>query len=105
MHWVRAKRWAGVWLVTLSVLVAGCGGYGSISPTAYEYAKALFSITNRRADGKLDEVAAQIEATRVAGKLSDQEARWLSDIVDDSRNGRWEAANKAARQMMEDQIR
>ncbi|MEX2112016.1 MAG: hypothetical protein WD845_02460 [Pirellulales bacterium] len=99
----RARLWIGGCLVLLSALVGGCGGYGDISPTAYEYAKALYSITNRRADGKLNEVAAQIEATRVAGKLSDAEAGWLTDIVNDSRSGKWEAANSAARRMMEDQ--
>jgi hypothetical protein len=105
MQAVAARRRRAGWLIVLSLLVSGCGGYGDVSPTAYEYAKALFSITNRRAEAKLDQVAGQIEAEQAAGKLSESEAGWLMAIVDDARDGQWQAANQAARRIMEDQVR
>lgn len=85
------------------ILVAGCG-YGEVSPNTYQYAQALYGLTNKRAEAKLDPVSAQIESARAAGELPDREAEWLQAIVADARRGDWQAANAAARRMMEDQI-
>lgn len=103
MTFNRCCRPLGILLTCLAV-VAGCNDYGSISPTAYEYAKALYSITNRQAEEKLGEVRQQIDAAAAEGDLTDREARWLKKIVDDAEDGDWRAANKASRAMMEDQI-
>jgi hypothetical protein len=85
--------------------VAGCGGYGAVSPVTYEYAKALYSITNRKAEDKLADVEAQITTASAAGKMSAEEADWLMAIVSDAKSGDWESANQAARQIMEDQVK
>jgi hypothetical protein len=85
-------------------VVAGCGGYGEVSPTAYEYAKAVYSIANRKATDTLDTTAEQIDAARQRGELSDREARWLAAMIDDAKEGDWEAAGQKARRMMEDQV-
>jgi hypothetical protein len=87
-----------------SILITGCAGYGKVSPATYQYAKALYSISNRRAEHKLDDVDAKIEAARGEGLVSDREAQWLSAIVADARAGEWETANRAARRMLEDQV-
>ena len=98
----QLSRWPLIGLTLL--LVTGCGGYGEISPTAYEYAKALYSITNRKASESLDSVRDQIIASLEAGDLSQKEADWLTNIIEDSRAGEWQSANSSARRMMEDQI-
>jgi len=88
----------------LLLLVAGCSSYGKISPLAYEYAKALYSITNRQAEEKLAEVQDGIEAAVAAGELSDREGRWFRDIIADAQQGKWKEANQACRAMMTDQV-
>lgn len=106
MHARRPSRIPRIclWLLLL-VLITGCGGYGEVSPTAYEYAKALYSIANRQAGDRLESVSEQIQSARKSGDLSEQEESWLSDIIRDARNGRWESARRASWRIMQDQIR
>lgn len=96
---------AGV-LITLAMLTLtqGCG-YGEVSPTAYQYAKALYSISNRQAEHQLDAVTQQIQESQQQGELQGSEAAWLQSIIEQAREGQWKEANQAARQIMEDQIR
>jgi hypothetical protein len=102
--WNRDWTTASVGALMLSLaLVPGCG-YGKVSPAAYDHATALYSIANRRADDKLEEFSEHIAAARTQGAVSEQEAAWLESIVDDARQGQWEAAAKASREMMEDQV-
>ena len=81
----------------------GCG-YGELSPTAYEYSKALYGISNRKLEDRLDSVKRQIESSRKSGELTSQEASWLTSIVEDAENKQWSSAMNAARRMMEDQV-
>ncbi len=92
-------------LVSVSILLAGCGGYGEVSPMTYEYAKALYGISNRHAEGKLPSVGQQITKAQMRGEISDREAGWLIAIVDDAAGGRWKEAQREARRIMEDQVR
>ncbi len=96
---------SGGLLLAVSILLAGCGGYGEVSPMTYEYAKALYGISNRHAEGKLPSVGQQITKAQMRGEISDREAGWLIAIVDDAAGGRWKAAQREARRIMEDQVR
>jgi hypothetical protein len=91
-------------LLTLALSLLGCG-YGEVSPATYQYAKALYSICNRRAEKQLVPASEQIEAARSRDELPEQEAKWLRQIIDDAAGGDWEAATKSARRMMEDQVK
>ena len=82
-------RWACVWLL---VGIVGCGGYGEVSPTAYEYAKALYAITNRKAQDQLANVTHGIQTSLADGRLSDRESGWLIGIVREAEDGNWEAS-------------
>lgn len=93
-----------IWLSLLVVASTGCGDYSDASPAAYEYAKALYAITNRQIEDKLEGVSGKIETAHAAGKLSEREADWLEEIVVDARAGDWKSANQLARQIMEDQV-
>lgn len=86
-------------------LGVGCGGYGPISPGAYQHATALYGICNQQAAARLDEFAVLVERSRAAGELTDQEAGWLDAIVGDARAGNWTDAGAACRRMMTDQVR
>ena len=66
---------AAIALLTLN----GCG-YGPISSTGYEYAQALYSLSNRQSADRVDAVQAQIDAVAQSGELPSQEAEWLLDI-------------------------
>lgn len=88
-----------IFILTLN----GCG-YGPISPTGYEYAQALYSLSNRQSSDRIDAVQAQIEAGMESGELPTQEAEWLLDICELCREGDWESAQANARRMMADQV-
>ena len=90
--------------ILLLIALTGCSDYQGISPTAYQYAKALYNVTNRKRGEKLDEVNNLITSSKREGTITTQEANWLREIVDDAREGNWEAAQKTARQMMSDQV-
>ena len=84
-------------------MVLGCGHYDEVSPLAYEYGKALFSICNRKAEAQLAPIAAQIAKSATAGELSSQEARWLEAIIQQATEGDWESARGESRRLLEDQ--
>lgn len=100
-----AQRMTVAFLCFVVASTAGCGGYGEVSPAAYEHAKALYSITNRKATDQLPRTREAIEAAQKAGDLPSHEAKWLTAIVDQAASGDWKQANQNCRTMMEDQVR
>lgn len=91
------------WLVLLLALAIGCGRYDPVSPLAYEYAKALYSICNRKSEAQLAPLADQISGSVAKGDLSQQEAAWLDNIIEQATAGQWEAARGESRRLLEDQ--
>ena len=97
-------RWSSLLcLLFMTIAISGCG-YGEVSPTTYELAKSLYNITNRRLDGHLDKVHSQIVASEKLGDISQREAKWLLDIYDDAKNGKWQVAMLSSRRLLEDQV-
>jgi len=90
--------------ILLLVLCVGCSDYQGISPTAYQYAKALYSVANRQRTEKLERVSDLITESQQQGEITSQEAAWLEGIIDDAREGEWQTAQREARRMMDDQI-
>ena len=101
---IDISRFTVLLLVLLLIALAGCSDYQGISPTAYQYAKALYNVTNRKRSEKLDDVNDLITSSKREGTITTQEADWLLEIVDDARKGNWETAQKTSRQMMRDQV-
>lgn len=91
-------------LAAAAALLTGCGGYGPVSPAAYDLAKGVYSVTSRESAERLDVLASKIDEAAGAGQLTGDEQLWLRDMVATARNGDWAAARDAARTMMEDQI-
>ena len=85
-------------------LCIGCSDYQGISPTAYQYAKALYSVTNRQRTEKLERVSDLITESQQQGEITAQEAQWLEGIIADAREGEWQTAQREARRMMDDQV-
>ena len=90
--------------ILLLFLCVGCSDYQGISPTAYQYAKALYSVTNRQRTEKLERVSDLITESQQQGEITSQEAAWLEGIIDDAREGEWQTAQREARRMMDDQV-
>lgn len=86
------------------VAMVGCG-YGEVSPTAYGYAKALYTLSNTQAADRIDEVANKIASAVAAGEVTQREADWLNDICDQCRSGDWAGAQQAAKRIMRDQVK
>ena len=82
----------------------GCGGYGEVGPKAYEHAKALYSICNRRDADRLEKFSTSLAKAQNAGEVTEKEQAWLEDIVEDAKVGEWEEATAKARRLMEDQV-
>ena len=100
----RRGRTALLLLALCGVSIAGCGGYGIVSPKAYQFATAIYSVANLQSAQRLASIGPQVKAAHDAHELTNQEYAWLQEILDQARKGNWEAAQTAARRMMEDQV-
>jgi hypothetical protein len=98
-------RGVGTWFAAALVLAVttGCGGYGPVSKSAYDYATALYSATNGKSAAKVDEIDRRVQAARGAGELTPDEADMLAAIIADARGGEWQTAAAACRAVMEAQ--
>jgi hypothetical protein len=90
-------------MMLVMLAATGCGGYGPVSRTAYDYATALYSATNGKSVVKVDEIHRRVQAARDAGELTPDEADMLGAIIADARGGDWQTAAAACRAVMEAQ--
>ncbi|QDU57254.1 hypothetical protein [Aeoliella mucimassa] len=85
-------------------MITGCG-HPEISPVAYDYSIALYSITNRELDQQLTEVEARIREAAAQGDLTSTDADALNGVIAKAKTGDWKAANVECRALMEAQIK
>ena len=64
-------------------LIAGCG-YGEVSPQAYECAKALYNVSNRKLASHVPKVQQKIADSLEEGAITAREAKWLEAIAEDA---------------------
>ncbi|MFO0911640.1 MAG: hypothetical protein U0795_01680 [Pirellulales bacterium] len=98
------RGWAGCLALVLA-FTTGCGGYGEVSPAAYDHAVALYGLSQRQTEAGLAKVETSIAESLQRGALTDREAKWLRAIVDRAGGGDWTAARGQARRLMQDQVR
>ncbi len=79
-------------------------GYGETSEQGYQYAVALYSTCNQRDANRLEKVAGLIAQAHDKGEISAAEQRWLSGIIRQGRDGDWDAASQAVRDLMKEQV-
>jgi hypothetical protein len=65
---------------------------------------ALISICNRQDSQRLQVLADQINTLKESVELPDYDFKVLEDITHRAASGNWEAASRAIRRLMEDQI-
>lgn len=90
-------------VLAAAVLIAGCG-YGEISPPAYEYARSLYSICQRRDVERLGTLREMVALSLEKQEITVQESEWFGDLIAQAEAGEWKAAAQEARSMMEDQV-
>lgn len=104
MNYQRYQRRLVFSLCAASFLFTiGCG-YGQVSPTTYELAQSLYTVSNRRLTDQLEAVEQRIELAQENGEVSSQEAEWLNAIANQAKRQQWKKAMKSARRVMEDQV-
>ena len=83
----------------------GCAQYSRISPEAYEYSKALYSVCNRQDTTRLVTVSEHITAAHAEARLTAEETEWAWQISwqpPKGAIGKWQPWKR--RQLMEAQI-
>lgn len=90
-------------LLGIVLTICGCG-YGKVSDKAYDYARALYTVCNLKSPQRLEKVELQLQQASADQDLSEQEKKWLLDIVSLAKRNQWDAAAKSARRMISDQI-
>lgn len=103
---MKNKLHARIAFVSLTCLglLTGCSRYSAVSPEAYQYSKALYSVCNRQDEPRLAKVAEQIDTARTSAQLHATEADWLDEIIASAQAGDWQDATKDARRLMEAQV-
>ena len=91
-------------VIVVSTLMVGCGGYGRVSDTAYDFALALHAICNSQAADKLPLFEEKLEAAKADGTLTPREAQWLEEILASARAGDWQSATRESRALLAAQV-
>ncbi|MDA0835894.1 MAG: hypothetical protein O2955_17975 [Planctomycetota bacterium] len=97
-------RTTAIALLTGMLFLTSCQKYGEVSPRAYDIAKALYSICNRKDAARLSTVEKLVTDSVAEGALTDSESGYLMAIVEKARSDNWESAMSDARLMMSEQI-
>lgn len=101
---VSRSRLTFVFSILLSIcLLPGCQQYGEVSSQSYEFAKALYSVCNRKDEARLTTTETAIEAAVEKKELPANEAEDLKAIIEKAREGQWAAAMQDCRTMMTEQ--
>ena len=91
-------------LLAFVVFARGCGHYGTVNELAFEHAKALYSVCNRKDSQRLEVCSKMIEEASSASRISNTETTYLNDIIATARRDQWNEALAMTRQLMVDQI-
>lgn len=93
-------------VVTVLLLTASsCGRpYAGASEASYAIATSLVTISSRELTEKLDDVEQLIVERLATDELTEREATYLREIIAEGREGRWDAAEQQARQVLADQV-
>jgi hypothetical protein len=90
-------------LLIFTIACSGCSSYGRVSPASYDFAMAMYSISNTKSADKLPTFEQKLAEAKQGGTLTAQEAQWLEEILESARAGEWQSAALASRAMMAEQ--
>jgi len=102
-YFLLAQLIFGCGTLALLLLLGGCSSPGELSPVAYDSAKALFSICNRKDSEALAKLKAQIDESLATEVISAAEAKQLRQVVVAAEGGNWERGQDRARSLLERQ--
>lgn len=90
-------------LLICAAVCSGCNRYGRVSPAGYDFAMAIYSISNTKSADKLPTFEKKLAEAKQVGSLTAQEVEWLEEILADARAGEWQSAASASRTMLAEQ--
>ena len=96
--------WLGMFAVGILLLSTGLWanqGYGEVSSEAYQYSTALYSACLSKNRQHLNKIETMLSSSE---NVSQNERRWLEEIIALAQSDDWTSASKDARRMMEDQV-
>ena len=93
----------GLVAIFISIFMFGCG-YPKVSTQSYEYAKAIYGLTNRKDQSRIDLLREQISQAASQSEITQSEVEMLNDILDDAAAGNWKSASQSARSLMMAQV-
>jgi hypothetical protein len=90
-------------LFVTGITSSGCNSYGRVSPASYDFAMAIYSISNTKSADKLPTFEQKLAEAKQTGSVTAQEAEWLEEILESANAGEWQTAAVASRTMMAEQ--
>lgn len=90
-------------LLIVGIASSGCGSYGRVSPATYDFAAAMYTISNTKSADKLPTFEQKLAEAKQGGSVTPKEAEWLEEMLESARAGEWQTAAVASRTMMVEQ--
>ena len=91
-------------IAAVLLVATGCG-YPTVSAETYDITKALYSACNRQSMEHVVRVQELVDRHLAQGQISDREANWLHEMIEQARDGHWESAALERRSLLEDQVK
>ncbi len=80
-------------------------GYGKVSRRTYDMATAIYGACLAKSEIRVDKIQRLLSDDDTdSPEISPRERKWIDNIIRKAKNGNWESAAKAAKQIMEDQV-
>ncbi|MBI1310345.1 hypothetical protein GC176_03485 [bacterium] len=101
------QSWRSDVFIVAAILATGMNGcgYPEVSQKTYDVANALFAASNRRSAEHIEKAAVLVSELQAAGEITEREAGWLLEIVEQARSGDWDGAATEARTLIADQVK
>ena len=90
-------------IVVATALIWSNQGYGKVSAHAYELSKAIYGACLSRSEERIEKIEFLLTNTDTS-KISKRELKWLGQITQQAKEGNWESASLAAKEILDDQI-
>ena len=92
-------------MVVIGIYLTTGRGYGKVTDRSYKVATALYGACLSKSDARLEKISLLIiDDESTEEPIPSHERAWLTAIVEQAQDGKWESAAKSSKRMMEDQV-
>ena len=99
------RRWLVIGLIVGGLTWSGCNRVGLIEADAYALTQAAYSAALAKSEIRIAQIEYLMNDSENPINLSASERRWLTQIIELSHRGKWDAAAQAARNVLEAQVK